>query len=131
MLSSTVMEYLALIAEIETLKEEVELLRAPVKSKKPERVLCQSVTGKGVPCKRYSVDGCLTCKVHGKPQKEVKPKKPPRVPKIVCTGLNMRGNPCKNKCVENQTWCEKHDPSLPPKEKKSKKKKNMKFPEQM
>ena len=67
------MEYLALVAEIETLKEEITLLRAAKKSGR-----------------------------------------------VACTGINMRGNPCKNKCVENQSWCEKHDPSLPPKVKKSK-----------
>lgn len=113
------MEYLALIAEIESLKEEIDVLRTSTKTKKPERIPCPETTGKGVKCKRFCVDGGSTCKIHSSPKKEVKPKKT-KLPKVCCTGLNMRGNPCKNKCVENQTWCEKHDPSIPPKVKKSK-----------
>ena len=119
------MEYLALIAEIESLKEEIALLRAHKNSKKPERLPCPGVTGKGEKCKKFCVEGGVTCKVHGRPVKEPQAKKPkapkaPKAVKIACTGVNMRGNPCKNKCVENQTWCEKHNPSVPVKIKKSK-----------
>lgn len=121
MISSTVMEYLSLIAEIESLKEEITVLKATKSVKKTQpRVQCQTVTGKGVQCKKFCVEGGLVCKVHGKPPKEVV-KKLPRPHKVVCSGLNMRGNPCKNKCIEGETWCERHDPSLPPKEKKNKK----------
>jgi hypothetical protein len=113
------MEYLALIAEIESLKEEVAVLRASAKPKKLERIPCSETTGKGEKCKRFCIDGGSTCKIHSRPKKEVKPKKQ-KLPKVCCIGLNIRGNPCKNKCIENQTWCEKHDPSIPHKVKKMK-----------
>lgn len=112
------MEYLALIAEIETLKEELRTLKAKLQPPpKPTRTPCPCRTSKGTPCKKYCVAGAETCKVHGKPRKE-KPAPKPKVVKVVCTGLNMRGNPCKGKCLPGQNYCERHDPSLPPKEKK-------------
>lgn len=60
--------------------------------------------------------------MHGKPRKEKPPPKPKPI-KVHCTGLNMRGNPCKGKVLPGCTYCERHDPSLPVKEKKGKKKK--------
>ena len=105
------MEYLALLAEIETLKEQLTALQPKVK---PTRTPCPHSTSKGTPCKKYCVDGQQTCKVHGKPRKEKPPPKEKPV-KQKCTGLNMRGNPCKRKCVSGETYCERHDPSLPPK----------------
>ena len=113
------MEYLALIAEIETLKEQLEALQPKAK---PERTPCPHTTSKGSPCKKYCAPNLTTCKVHGKPPKPAKtPKEKPK--KVHCTGLNMRGNPCKGKCLPDQTYCERHDPKNPPKEKKGKKKK--------
>lgn len=112
------MDNLALLAEIESLKEQIRTLQAPKKSKAP-RIPCPGVTGKGVQCKKYCVPGEGTCKVHGRPVKE-KPDKVPRPVKTHCTGLNMRGNACKGKCVDGETWCERHDPSAPVKEKKGK-----------
>jgi|SaaInl6LU_22_DNA_1037377.scaffolds.fasta_scaffold32788_1 hypothetical protein len=129
------MEYLALIAEIEALKEELAVtkgeLEAATKARvkaKVERVPCPYITAKGVQCKKYCVVGCGTCKVHGRPKKEKPPPKE-KPKKVVCTGLNMRGNPCKNKCIPGQNYCERHDPSLPPKEKKGKIKKKGGVPE--
>jgi hypothetical protein len=90
------MEYLCLLAEIESLKDQ---------AKKPGKVPCPGVTGKGVPCKRYCASGLETCKIHDRP------------PKSVCVGLNTRGTSCKKKCVDGQAWCEMHDPSLPRKQK--------------
>jgi len=113
------MEYLALIAEIETLKAELASLQP---TKKPPRIQCPHSTSKGQPCKKYCAPGLETCKVHGKPRKEkAPPKEKPK--KVSCVGVNMRGNACKGKCLPDQTWCERHDPSLPVKEKKGKKKK--------
>ena len=48
------MEYLALIAEIESLKAQLAALQPP---KKSARVPCPGMTGKGVQCKKYCVDG--------------------------------------------------------------------------
>ena len=120
------MDMSALLLEIEALRAEIATLKEPKKSKKSkkaERVPCPGLTGKGVQCKKYCVDGEGACKVHGRPAKvPTEAKKVVRVPKKVCSGLNMRGNPCKRKCVEGETWCERHDPSLPVKEKKGKSK---------
>jgi len=113
------MDVSKLLAEIESLKEQIRVLQAPKKSK-AQRIPCPGVTGKGVQCKKYCVDGKESCKVHSRPAKAPKEAKVPKEAKKVCSGLNMRGNPCKGKCVDGETWCEKHDPSLPPKEKKSK-----------
>jgi len=119
------MEYLSLIAEIETLKEELAAANAelatlkPKVKAKPERVPCPHTTSKGVQCKKYCAPNLQTCKVHGRPKKE-KPAPKPKVVKPKCTGLNMRGNPCKRKCLPGQTYCDRHDPKLPPKEKKGK-----------
>jgi hypothetical protein len=114
----------SLIAENETLKEQVAALQAQLQPKaKPPRVPCPHVTSKGQPCKKYCAPGLETCKVHGKPPKPPKtPKEKPK--KVHCTGLNMRGNPCKGKVLPDCTYCERHDPSLPPKQtqKKAKKK---------
>ena len=113
------MEYLALIAEIETLKEQLEALQPP---KKPTKQPCPGLTSKGSPRKKYCAPNAGTCKVHGKPPKPAKtPKEKPK--KVSCTGLNMRGNPCKGKVLTDCTYCERHDPKNPPKEKKGKKKK--------
>ena len=100
------MEYLCLLAEIETLKEENALLRQ-------KDSVCPFITGKGTPCKRKCDGDKNACKIHSRPQK---------VPKKVCGCVNMRGNPCKRKCVDGKTHCEKHDPSAqkPKKEKKEK-----------
>jgi len=121
------MEYLSLIAEIESLKAENEALKARLKCHKKtkvERVPCPGVTGKGQGCKKFCVDGETTCKVHGREKVPKVPKvSKPKAAKVHCTGLNMRGNACKGKCVADQTYCEKHDPALPLKEKKVKKKK--------
>ena len=124
------MEYLSLVAEIESLKAdlagaeaEIARLKCPKKAK-VERVPCPGVTGKGQGCKKFCVGDEATCKVHGREKVQKVPKvSKPKAVKVHCTGLNMRGNPCKGKCLPDQTWCEKHDPSLPPKEKKVKKKK--------
>ena len=119
------MEYLALVAEIETLKGELAAANAelatlkPKPKAKPVKVPCPHVTGKGQQCKKYCAPGLTTCKVHGRPPKTKPPPKPKPV-KVVCTGLNMRGNPCKRKVLAGCTYCDKHDPSLPPKEKKGK-----------
>jgi hypothetical protein len=120
--STRSMEYLALIAEIESLKEELALLKVPKQPRKPVKVPCPGVTGKGHACKKYCVAGETTCKVHGR-EEVVKPKKVPKAPKKMCVGMNMRGNACKGKCLPNETFCEKHDPTAPVKEKKVKKKK--------
>ena len=98
------MEYLALIAEIETLKEEelaaaqaeIVALRAP-KQPKPTKVPCPGMTGKGMQCKKYCMPNETTCKVHGREIVHKAPKVPtkPKPTKKVCTGLNMRGNTCK------------------------------------
>ena len=112
------MDVSELLKEIEALRAELAVLKAPKKAK-VEKVPCPGMTGKGVQCKKYCVPGQTTCKVHGRPVKE-KPAKVPRPVKTHCTGLNMRGNPCKRKCVEGETCCERHDPSAPPKEKKTK-----------
>lgn len=122
------MEYLALIAEIETLKAELDATRTqlvslqPKTKQKPERVPCPHVTSKGSPCKKYCAPDIGTCKVHSKPMKEKAPPKP-KFSRPKCTGINMRGNPCKGKCMEDQTYCERHDPNLAPKEKTKKSKK--------
>lgn len=113
------MEYLALIAEIESLKEQLAALQPKVK---PERTPCPRVTSKGQTCKKYCVEGAQTCKVHGKPPKPMKTPKEKPV-KQHCTGLNMRGNPCKGKCLPGETYCERHDPKAPPKQAQKKKKK--------
>lgn len=114
------MDVTSLLAEIETLKAEIALLRAPKKSVKPVRIPCPGMTGKGVQCKKYCVEGEDSCKVHSRPPKAPKAPRAPRAPKVVCTGVNMRGNPCKRKCVDGETFCDRHDPSAPPKEKKGK-----------
>ena len=120
------MDMSALLLEIEALRAEIATLKEPKKSKKSkkaERVPCPGLTGKGVQCKKYCVEGEGACKVHGRPAKvPTEVKKVVRVPKKVCEGLNMRGNPCKRKCVDGESWCERHDPSLPVKEKKGKSK---------
>jgi hypothetical protein len=119
------MEYLSLVAEIESLKAENESLRAqlePKVPKKPLRVPCPGVTSKGIPCKKYCAPNLNTCKVHGQPPKAKAPPKP-KVVKQHCTGTNMRGNACKGKCVPDQTYCERHDPKAPPKQTQKKKKK--------
>ena len=124
------MEYLALIAEIETLKGELAAANAelatlrPKAKAKPIKVPCPHITSKGVPCKKYCAPNLQTCKVHGKPRKEKPPPKP-KPKKVVCTGLNMRGNPCKGKCLPDQSYCERHDPKNPPKEVKKKSKKKV------
>lgn len=116
------MDMSELLREIEALRAELAVLKAPKRSK-PPRIPCPGVTGKGVQCKKYCVDGEGTCKVHGRPAKVPKEsKKVPRAVKVVCGGLNMRGNPCKKKCIDGETWCERHDPSAPVKEKKGKSK---------
>lgn len=103
------MEYLCLIAEIETLKEQLKALQPP---KKPPRIPCPHTTSKGSPCKKYCAPNLNTCKVHGKPPKPPKtPKEKPK--KVSCTGINLRGNPCKRKVLTDCTYCERHDPSLP------------------
>lgn len=119
----TNMDVASLLAEIETLKAEIARLRAPKKSVKPIRVPCPGMTGKGVQCKKYCVEGGDSCKVHSRPPKSPKAPKAPKAqkaPKVVCTGLNMRGNPCKRKCIDGETFCDRHDPSAPQKEKKGK-----------
>lgn len=105
------MEYLCLIAEIESLKEQLKVLQPKVK---PAKQPCPHTTSKGSPCKKYCAPGLETCKVHGKPRKE---KPPPKVKPVRqhCTGLNLRGNPCKRKCLPGETYCERHDPKAPPK----------------
>lgn len=105
------MEYLCLLAEIESLKFQLE-----PRNNRPVRIPCPHVTSKGHSCKKYCLPGLESCKVHSKPPK------PPKVvrvksKRVYCTGLNMRGNPCKRKCVDGETYCERHDPSLPVKEK--------------
>lgn len=117
------MEYLTLIAEIESLKAEIAILKIPKKTKLV-RTACPGMTGKGVTCKKYCVQGEEACKVHSRaPKEKVTKVKAPKEPKKVCCGVNMRGNACKKKCVDGETWCEAHDPELPQKEKKTKKKK--------
>ena len=111
------MDVTSLLAEIEKLKAEIALLRAPKKPVKPIRIPCPGMTGKGVQCKKYCVEGEDSCKVHSRPPKAPKA---PKAPKVVCTGLNMRGNPCKRKCMDGETFCDRHDPSAPQKEKKGK-----------
>ena len=49
--------------------------------------------------------------------------------KVNCTGVNLRGNACKRRCVPGESFCERHDPSLPPKEVKNKKKNKKVVPE--
>jgi hypothetical protein len=90
------MEYLCLLAEIETLKEENAHLRR-------KDSVCPFITTKGTQCTRKCDGDKNACKIHDRSQK---------VPKCVCTGMNMRGNPCKRKCVDGKTHCEKHDPSV-------------------
>lgn len=112
-----------MLLEIEALRAEIAMLKETKntkKSKKAERVPCPGMTGKGVQCKKYCVEGEGACKVHGRPVKVSEKVKVGREPKKVCSGLNMRGNPCKRKCVDGETWCDRHDPSLPVKENKSK-----------
>ena len=120
------MEYLSLIAEIETLKAELDATRTQLAQlqppKKPVKTQCPQLTSKGSPCKKYCAPNLTTCKVHGKPPKAKAPPKP-KVVKQHCTGINMRGNPCKGKCVPDQTYCERHDPEAPPKQTQKKKKK--------
>ena len=120
------MEILSLVAEIESLKAELDATRTQLAAlqppPKPTKQPCPHSTSKGSPCKKYCVDGQQACKVHGKPRKEKPPPKE-KPKKVSCTGLNMRGNPCKGKCVPDQTYCDRHDPSMPVKEKKGKKKK--------
>ena len=106
------MEYLCLIAEIESLKEQLKALQPKVK---PVRTPCPHTTSKGSPCKKYCAPGLTTCKVHGKPPR------PPKTPKVKpvkqhCMGTNLRGNPCKRKVLPDCTYCERHDPALPPKQ---------------
>jgi len=120
-LSHIKMEYLSLIAEIESLKAQLAALQPP---KKPPKTPCPHSTSKGVPCKKYCAPGLETCKVHGKPRKEKPPPKE-KPKKVHCTGLNMRGNPCKGKCVSGETYCERHDPKAPPKQTQKKKKKGV------
>ncbi len=120
------MDILALVAHNTQLQEQVEALQAQLvrlqPKAKPIKQPCPHITSKGQPCKKYCAPNMTTCKVHGKPRKEKPPPKE-RPKKVHCTGVNMRGNPCKGKVVLGQTWCERHDPSLPPKEKKKKVKK--------
>ena len=97
------MEYLCLLAEIESLKSEL------ASTKRPK---CPHTTSKGSTCKKYCLVGFGSCKVHSKPPKPPKPVKL-RLKRVFCTGVNMRGNPCKRKCVEGETYCDRHDPSLP------------------
>ena len=101
------MEYLCLLAEIETLKEENALLRRKYAPKQQ----CPFITGKGTQCKRMCDGTSSTCKIHDRPAKVQV------VSKLVCSGVNMRGNPCKRKCLEGQGHCDKHDPSVKKKEK--------------
>ena len=101
------MEYLCLLAEIETLKEENALLRRKYAPKQQ----CPFITGKGTQCKRMCNGTSSTCKIHDRPAKVQV------VSKLVCSGVNMRGNPCKRKCLEGQGHCDKHDPSVKKKEK--------------
>ena len=98
------MEYLCLLAEIETLKEENAHLRR-------KDSVCPFITTKGTQCTRKCDGDKNACKIHDRSQK---------VPKCVCTGMNMRGNPCKRKCVDGKTHCEKHDPSVQGKQKAQK-----------
>lgn len=120
------MEYLCLIAEIESLKEQLAALQPKVK---PTKQPCPHTTSKGSPCKKYCVPGETTCKVHGKPRKAKPPKARKEKPKKVhCTGLNLRGNPCKRKCLPGETYCERHDPKAPPKP-PVKKQKNKQLPQ--
>ena len=96
------MEYLCLLAEIETLKEENALLRRKYAPKQQ----CPFITGKGTQCKRMCDGTSSTCKIHDRPAKVQV------VSKLVCSGVNMRGNPCKRKCLEGQGHCDKHDPKM-------------------
>ena len=125
------MEILSLVAENESLKEQVAALQAQLAAlqppKKPPRTPCPHVTSKGAPCKKYCAPNLQTCKVHSKPPK-TKPPPKPKVVKPKCTGVNMRGNPCKGKCVPGETYCERHDPSLPPKVPTKKAKKSKQVP---
>lgn len=113
------MEILALVAENESLKEQLATLQAQLDALRPKvkpvRTPCPHVTSKNSQCKKYCAPGLTTCKVHGKPPKlKAPPKEKPK--KVLCTGLNMRGNPCKRKVLQDCTHCERHDPSLPPKQ---------------
>lgn len=116
--TSPKMEILALVAENESLKEQLAVLQAELDQfrpkAKPVRTPCPHVTSKGQACKKYCAPGLETCKVHGKPRKEKPPPKE-KPKKVHCTGVNMRGNPCKRKVLPDCTHCERHDPSLPPK----------------
>lgn len=122
------MEILALVAENESLKQQLIELQArldniqPKPKSKPQRTPCPHVTSKGVQCKKNCAPDLQTCKVHSKPPK-AKPTPKPKPVKVNCTGMNMRGNPCKRKCLEGMTYCDKHDPNLPVKQIKKKDKK--------
>ena len=124
------MEYLALVAENESLRDQITRLQAQLAKlqpkAKPERIPCPHTTSKGSPCKKYCAPNLTTCKVHGKPAKPPKtPKEKPK--KVSCTGLNLRGNPCKRKVLSDCTYCERHDPKAPPKP-PVKKQKNKQLP---
>ena len=60
------MEYLCLLAEIESLKSEL------ASTKRPK---CPHTTSKGSTCKKYCLVGFGSCKVHSKPPKPVKLKR--------------------------------------------------------
>jgi len=119
------MEYLALIAEIESLKAELAALKPKAK---PIKQPCPHATSKGEICKKYCAPGLNTCMVHSRPPK-VKPPPREKPKKVNCTGVNLRGNACKRRCVPGESFCERHDPSLPPKEVKNKKKNKKVVPE--
>jgi hypothetical protein len=108
--------------ENQTLREELSVYKKPKKAV-AERVRCPCITAKGTQCRKFYTGEMKTCKVHSKPLKTSKSKKPPRVKKQICGGTNIRGNPCRNKCVDGKAHCERHDPDAPVVVKKTKRNK--------
>jgi hypothetical protein len=84
----------ALLQELEALRAELALL------KKPAKVPCPKVTGKGVPCTRYCVSGEGACKMHNKVLA-----KPEKVP---CPKVTGKGVPCTRYCVNGEGACKMH-----------------------
>ncbi len=73
-----------ILSTLQSLRQEIAALKGEEKTK----VICEGVTGKGIPCRNKAVLGCKFCKMHSntKPvaekkekkkreKKEVKPKK--------------------------------------------------------